>query len=113
MSNYVSQLWTSLERPHTTRPLDVAVSAAMKHNSESYWVPPVQLSNALETHQRRPVAVGPDVVSDEVDVAIIGSFLNNLPNMAGLVRTTESLLGRRAEVALRSDKVLTDPHFLE
>merc|ERR1719424_2043905 len=31
--------------------------------------------------------------------------------MAGLVRTSESLLGTRAEVALRNDKVLQDIHF--
>merc|ERR1712187_594102 len=33
--------------------------------------------------------------------------------MAGLVRTTESLLGSQAEVTLPNDKVLRDPHFLK
>ena len=47
------------------------------------------------------------------DVAVVGSLLDNVPNMAGLIRTTEALLGATAEVTLRTDKVLTDPHFLK
>ena len=38
---------------------------------------------------------------------------DNVPNMAGLVRTTEVLLGASAEVTLRNDKVLRDAHFLK
>ena len=33
--------------------------------------------------------------------------------MAGLVPTTEVLLGASAEVTLRNDKVLRDAHFLK
>ena len=47
------------------------------------------------------------------DVAIVGSLLDNVPNMAGLVRTSEALLGTLAEVTLRTDKVLLDPQFLK
>merc|ERR1711879_189029 len=89
------------------------ISTAIKNNSEAYWIPPTQKDNASDIFQRRPVsvaAVGEDIV---MDIAIVGSFLKNVPNMAGLVRTAEALLGGRAEVALRSDKVLTDPHFLK
>ena len=47
------------------------------------------------------------------EVTVVGSLLDNVPNMAGLVRTAEALLGSRVEVALRTDKVLSDPHFLK
>ena len=47
----------------------------------------------------------------QVRVAVVGSLLDNVPNMAGLVRTAESLLGAQAEVTLRTDKVLQDGNF--
>ena len=51
--------------------------------------------------------------SGAADVVVVGSLLDNVPNMAGLVRTTEALLGASGEVTLRNDKVLSDAHFLK
>ena len=51
--------------------------------------------------------------SGVADVVVVGSLLDNVPNMAGLVRTTEALLGASGEVTLRNDKVLSDVHFLK
>jgi len=112
MSNYVSDTWLALN-PHTSRPLDVSICASTKDNSEAYWMPSGQQSGFVEVHQRRPTLADPTAAGTDAEVAVIGSLLTNLPNMAGLVRTAESLLGGRAEVALRSDKVLTDPHFMK
>lgn len=113
MENYVSESWVALGVAQTSRPPDVAINAAMKNNSESYWVAPAPTSDEADLYQRRPVSAAPVAEEVVLDCAIVGSFLKNVPNMAGLVRTAEALLGGRAEVALRSDKVLTDPHFLK
>jgi len=70
-------------------------------------------------YQRRPGVASrmPDKAagasSSVADVVVVGSLLDNIPNMAGLVRTTEALLGASGEVTLRNDKVLSDPHFLK
>ena len=51
------------------------------------------LSNALEgaTVQRRPERL--EAAGAEVDVVVCASLVDNVPNMAGLVRTSEALLG--------------------
>ena len=70
-------------------------------------------------YQRRPGVASrmPDKAagasSSVADVVVVGSLLDNIPNMAGLVRTTEALLGASGEVTLRNDKVLSDVHFLK
>ena len=42
---------------------------------------------------------------------VAASLLDNVPNQAGVVRTVEALLRPRAEIALRSEKVLAEPSF--
>lgn len=110
MERWVSDAWSSLTC--VRRPLDVEVTTAQKHVAGDYWAapapPPVEPDELA--YQRRPQA---DVTLQELSVAVVGSLLDNVPNMAGLIRTTESLLGRRAEVTLRDEKILKDPNFLK
>lgn len=62
-------------------------------------------------HQRRPGRPPRGSQTGEVDVAVCASLVDNVPNMAGLVRTAEALLGSCVEVALRNDKVRSEGPF--
>lgn len=115
MDRWVSDAWQLLNLPQAQKPLDVAVALGQKHVSGSFWAhEDVAIPIAVDAFQRRPAATYFQADSDEcADVVVVGSFLDNLPNMAGLVRTTEALLGPRGEVALHSQSVLSDPSFLK
>eukprot|EP01060_Flectonema_neradi_P007701 TRINITY_DN15407_c0_g1_i1.p1 TRINITY_DN15407_c0_g1~~TRINITY_DN15407_c0_g1_i1.p1 ORF type:complete len:1268 (+),score=244.76 TRINITY_DN15407_c0_g1_i1:52-3855(+) len=67
------------------------------------------------THQRRPTPGRPthgDTPDVDKKICVIGSFLDNTPNQAGLCRTLEALFGSEAEVTLPSIKVTQEPGFL-
>lgn len=114
MDRWVSDAWESLQHPSMKCPLDVSVSTAQKHVSNEFWTAPDHAVTP-DTYQRRPTAVHTSAVqaAGSANLVLVGSFLDNLPNMAGIVRTSEALLGGRAEVTLHSTKVLTDPSFLK
>eukprot|EP01065_Artemidia_motanka_P046182 TRINITY_DN6941_c1_g2_i1.p1 TRINITY_DN6941_c1_g2~~TRINITY_DN6941_c1_g2_i1.p1 ORF type:complete len:1285 (+),score=385.78 TRINITY_DN6941_c1_g2_i1:59-3856(+) len=63
--------------------------------------------------QLRPgcVAGRGGVGRDEVRVCVVGSFLSNLPNQAGLCRTLECLFGSAGELLLPSRGVLKEEPF--
>eukprot|EP00746_Dinoflagellata_sp_MGD_P068949 gnl/MRDRNA2_/MRDRNA2_282979_c0_seq1.p1 gnl/MRDRNA2_/MRDRNA2_282979_c0~~gnl/MRDRNA2_/MRDRNA2_282979_c0_seq1.p1 ORF type:complete len:411 (+),score=53.46 gnl/MRDRNA2_/MRDRNA2_282979_c0_seq1:87-1235(+) len=111
MDKWISNAWESLQHPDVRRPLDVAVSVAQKRLSDQFWKTTVERdASTAGSYQRRPNAnhsVSPP------DVVVVGSLLDNMPNMAGLVRTTEALLGSHGEVTLHTEKILRDPSFLK
>eukprot|EP00931_Biecheleriopsis_adriatica_P019346 TRINITY_DN13206_c0_g1_i3.p1 TRINITY_DN13206_c0_g1~~TRINITY_DN13206_c0_g1_i3.p1 ORF type:complete len:265 (+),score=34.69 TRINITY_DN13206_c0_g1_i3:301-1095(+) len=119
MQKWISEAWSSLENLEGVQPLDVAVSVAQKQVSASFWSPAsLQLDMkgdpSTDLYQRRPES-SPQRLCDSSfsHLVVVGSLLDNVPNMAGLVRTAEALLGSCAEVTLHSEKVLGDPHFLK
>eukprot|EP01062_Namystynia_karyoxenos_P069820 TRINITY_DN6525_c2_g1_i1.p1 TRINITY_DN6525_c2_g1~~TRINITY_DN6525_c2_g1_i1.p1 ORF type:complete len:771 (+),score=220.92 TRINITY_DN6525_c2_g1_i1:271-2313(+) len=64
-------------------------------------------------HQQRPApSRGPRTAHGEPSICVVGSFLDNTPNQAGLSRTLEALFGGAAELVLPSLKVLREPGFL-
>jgi len=63
------------------------------------------------THQRRPTP-GRPAKAARARICVVGSFLDNLPNQAGLCRTVEALFGPHAEVTLASLKCTAEPAFL-
>eukprot|EP01064_Diplonema_japonicum_P001585 TRINITY_DN11042_c1_g2_i1.p1 TRINITY_DN11042_c1_g2~~TRINITY_DN11042_c1_g2_i1.p1 ORF type:complete len:1193 (+),score=290.11 TRINITY_DN11042_c1_g2_i1:47-3580(+) len=63
------------------------------------------------THQRRPTP-GRPMATKEPQICVVGSFLDNLPNQAGLCRTLEALFGSVAECTLASLKAAQEPAFL-
>ena len=71
-------------------------------------------SDEQETHQRRQTSGRPVHGNTDVDkkICVIGSFLDNIPNQAGLCRTLEALFGPEAEVTLPSLKATQEPGFL-
>lgn len=130
VDTWISEAWEPL-RSQALRgklPLDAVVAVAHRHASAGFLAPTlvpcvssVQQADSLlagNDYQRRPepdarTMTEPGTGCGAADVIVVGSFLDNLPNMAGLVRTAEALLGSRAEVALPSEKVLSDPSFLK
>lgn len=137
MNRWISGAWAEVQPVHA-KPLDVMVSLAQKKVSGGTWLGAGGAEPAAEAageagggdageepqapaYQRRPdeahrsswlgASAAGEVV--EPDVVVVGSLLGNLPNMAGLVRTAEALLGPRAEVTLHSLVVLSDPAFLK
>lgn len=132
MDRWVSGAWATVQ-PVRARPLDVAASLAQKHVSDNFWSASSpepsdgqagaegDPSEAAACYQRRPESLKSSWFSSlaetpaaaTADVVVVGSLLDNLPNMAGLVRTAEALLGTRGEVALHSQVVLSDPAFLK
>lgn len=116
--DWVSSAWSAVK---PSRSLDVVLNAACKQVSADLWSPS-QLSVELEGdeapsvdegggHQRRPGRPPRGSQTGEVDVAVCASLVDNVPNMAGLVRTAEALLGSCVEVALRNDKVRSEGPF--
>ena len=63
------------------------------------------------THQRRPTPGRPPK-SGHARICVVGTFLDNLPNQAGLCRTLEALFGTAAELTLPSLKATQEPAFL-
>eukprot|EP01065_Artemidia_motanka_P043083 TRINITY_DN5914_c0_g1_i1.p1 TRINITY_DN5914_c0_g1~~TRINITY_DN5914_c0_g1_i1.p1 ORF type:complete len:1251 (+),score=178.63 TRINITY_DN5914_c0_g1_i1:424-3753(+) len=71
-------------------------------------------SAADKAHQQRPTPsrlIAADAVR-EPSLCVVASFLDNIPNLAGLSRTLEAVFGQDAELALPSLRVLRDPSFL-
>lgn len=111
VDDWVSACW-SARKP--SRPLDFSLGLATKQVATEFWSPPdCDLPEGAEdaSIQRRPEKPGLLDASPCTKVVICASLVDNVPNMAGLVRTAEALIGSQAEVALRCDKVLQDPHF--
>lgn len=113
MDKWVSDAWQMLQHPQKQRPLDVVVAAAQKRVSETFWATEDCKPSGVDAFQRRPASASLECGGDPADLIVVGSLLDNLPNMAGLVRTTEALLGPRGEVALHSLAALSDPSFLK
>ena len=63
------------------------------------------------THQRRPTP-GRPMKGGRARICVVGSFLDNLPNQAGLCRTLEALFGNVSELTLASLKATQEPAFL-
>lgn len=114
MEEWISSCW-SMVKP--SRPLDVLLANASKQVAGEFWSPQ-ELEHEPEDPsspsskgalQRRPERQQQG--AEEIDVVVCASLVDNVPNMAGLVRTSEALLGGRVEVALRNDKVLQEASF--
>ncbi|CAE7584608.1 TARBP1 [Symbiodinium natans] len=114
MEDWVSSCWSAVK---PSRPLDVVLNAACKQVSSDLWSPAVPLDTEGDDgptaadegaggQQRRPPRPPRGSHASEVEVAICASLVDNVPNMAGLIRTSEALLGGCVEVALRNDKAL-------
>ncbi|CAK9111037.1 unnamed protein product [Durusdinium trenchii] len=110
IEDWISDCWREVLKP--TRPLDVQLAKACKQVAGDFWSPPDEDADehVSGSHQRRPERPGNDQ-GDVVDIVVCASLVDNVPNMAGLVRTSEALLGRRVEVALRNEKVLQEASF--
>lgn len=120
VDEWVSSCWSAVK---PSRPLDVNLNTACKQVSSDLWSPASTMSPecnmpadseseagvALQL-QKRPERLQRGL-RGEVEVVVCASLVDNVPNMAGIVRTSEALLGSRVEIALRNDKVLQDPHF--
>ncbi|KAJ9459482.1 tRNA (guanosine(18)-2prime-O)-methyltransferase [Diplonema papillatum] len=64
-------------------------------------------------NQCRPLSRRPVVDTGVTpEICVVGSFLDNLPNQAGLCRTLEALFGGLAECTLASSRVVQEPAFL-
>ncbi|CAJ1438387.1 unnamed protein product [Effrenium voratum] len=110
LDEWISDVWSEAK---PRRPLDVMLTTATKQVAQDFWSPAPEEENeeggegAIQRRPERP----PRGTSEDIDVVVCASLVDNVPNMAGLVRTSEALLGGRVEVALRNEKVLQEASF--
>jgi len=99
LDEWVSDAWGRLRYPSRgRRSLDLDLTWAQKHISNEFWTPQGLCLDALDSPKPEAQVYQTNNASastkdDRLKVAIVGSLLDNVPNMAGLVRTAESLLG--------------------
>eukprot|EP00928_Gymnodinium_smaydae_P071175 TRINITY_DN54836_c0_g1_i1.p1 TRINITY_DN54836_c0_g1~~TRINITY_DN54836_c0_g1_i1.p1 ORF type:complete len:1132 (+),score=140.09 TRINITY_DN54836_c0_g1_i1:39-3434(+) len=116
LDDWVSSCWGETK---PKKSIDLIISSATKRVSSDFlWAALAQEDASggdMVDEQKRPErddrSLHDAACNRDVDVVICASLVDNLPNMAGLCRTAEAMLGSRVEVALRNDKVLTDPSF--